>query len=323
MHTDTASKYLAISPRLLLSIYAVIPLALGFVALDVFLLHGALGATLPHEPESLLLFSLLFVLPHILASFFSFADREYLQHYKDVLLPGMQYAALFVILAPLISGMFALYAYAIFTMIHVFFQQAGISKILMHGANNMHTFWQWSGVVVATIIYVTAYEQFWFPYAESMSLIFLFAFALLTYTVFGLLAAHASRTRIGTLYFWGTHTLPIVSLLCLYAGYPLLALALPRVIHDLTAFLFYVTHDHNRALHTDANVLYRASTSLGLPIIVFSPLLAIALAYPLQSTSLYHYVLPLLMMCGLMHYYIEHHIWKHGSLHRRYVAIST
>lgn len=312
-----------IPPILLLLIYLFIPLALILIIFDVVYFDGKLRDTLPTEPETFLIFSILFTLPHILASFFSFLDKEYITHYKSQLIPWLRYVVLFSVFVPLISMEIALYTYAIFTMIHVFFQQAGVSKSLMRGSNSYHLYWQWSGVLISTLIYLAIYSQFNFGISEYQffntmvwGVIFIFSF-------FGWLAVSASKTTIGKAYFWNTHFLPIACFWFMSLGYPILAVALPRIVHDITAFVFYVTHDHNRSLHTKSNLLYRYTSAVGLPIVLVSPVLAILLAYPLQSTGLYYYVLPLLMVFGLMHYYIESFIWKRGTPHMQEIALST
>lgn len=317
------SHKLKIAPALLLSIYLFVPLAALFVIFDATYFDGKFRDALPTEPESFLIFSILFTLPHILASFFSFIDKEYVSYYKLRLIPAFRYVVLFSILVPLISIKIALYTYAIFTMIHVFFQQSGISKSLMRGSNQYHQYWQWSGVLIATLIYLAVYSQFSFNVSEYHFFNVVIWGIIIVFSLFGTLAVMASKTNIGRLYFLSTHFLPIFCLGFMLYGYPILAVALPRIVHDITAFIFYITHDHNRLLHTRSNILYRYTNSVGLPVFVVSPVLAILLAYPLQSTELYFSVLPLLMIFGLMHYYVESFIWKRGTPHRQEIALST
>ena len=83
-----------ISVKGLLSVYVFLPLVLVFIFCDHFFFNGAGRHMLPRNPETLLWYTLLFNLPHIFTSFFSFADREYLAFYKWPLLFGLPLIAL-------------------------------------------------------------------------------------------------------------------------------------------------------------------------------------------------------------------------------------
>jgi len=66
---------------LLLAVYLVVPTVGLVVVVDLALLRGGLRGSLPNSPEDLFWFTVFFVLPHILASQFSFYDREYVKVY--------------------------------------------------------------------------------------------------------------------------------------------------------------------------------------------------------------------------------------------------
>jgi len=87
-----------ISRRWLLAIYLIVPIVWLVVVVDLVALEGRLRAQLPPSPEDLFWFTVFFVLPHILASQFSFYDREYLSVYRPRLLVGV----------PLVLGVAAL-----------------------------------------------------------------------------------------------------------------------------------------------------------------------------------------------------------------------
>src|SRR5881296_1875935 len=80
-----------LSRRLLLAIYVIVPLAWLAVIGDLVLFDGGLRRALPESPEELAWFTAFFVLPHILASQFSFYDREYLGAYRLPLLWGVPF----------------------------------------------------------------------------------------------------------------------------------------------------------------------------------------------------------------------------------------
>jgi hypothetical protein len=310
-----------INPLILLSIYGFILLGLIVVALDTFVFNNAIKLNGPKDPHDYLWFTILFTLPHIIASFFGFFDKEYVERYGKKLLRGAQYITLAVIVLMLINIEFTFLIFALYTMTHVFLQQSGIAKSLMRGANKWHRSWQWSGVLISFLLYVQIYSDLveidretLLPWLITASIVYLFlAFR----------SASASKSRIGTLYFWATVMVPIISGLFLVLGYPVLVIAIPRIIHDATAYMFYISHDHNRFVQSASNYIYSATSKVGLPVVVASPLLSIALAFPLQAGGFGNAVLPLLMTITTFHYYIEGFMWRRDSLHRKQIHYSS
>src|SRR5664279_1445007 len=74
---------LFISFRLLLGLYAIIPLCLLLQLFDGWFWNGVLQQNLPSSPKQFLLFQVLFGTPHIVASSILLASNaEYLKMYK-------------------------------------------------------------------------------------------------------------------------------------------------------------------------------------------------------------------------------------------------
>ena len=67
--------------RLLLGLYAIIPIALAVVLLDVLILGDRLQEMLPSRPEKIRAFTVFFMFPHIIASLLLYADARYLRRY--------------------------------------------------------------------------------------------------------------------------------------------------------------------------------------------------------------------------------------------------
>ena len=73
----------AVSQRMLLALYAVIPITLLIAAVDTWALNGYLLQNyLPSNPASLLLWAIIFNFPHIISSFITLADDEYIPYYR-------------------------------------------------------------------------------------------------------------------------------------------------------------------------------------------------------------------------------------------------
>ena len=312
---DTATP-VRISPRVLLGIYGVALAAAALVAVDLALTGGRLRETAPTDPQAALWLTVLFTVPHIVASYFGFLERDYIVAYGPRLLRGAQVIALATIVLPVISLELMFGVFALFTMSHVFLQQSGISRTLMRGANPDTRHWQWAGIALSTVLYVAIYSERRLP---GSVVLLLMVPLVVGYAWLAARAAVASRTTIGTWYFWATASTPVFSWVFFLLGYAVLAIAVPRVIHDLTAFAFYTTHDHNRFIDARSNVLYDWASRLRVPVMVASPVLAVALAVTLRWLPERIMLFPL-MFISLLHYYVESFIWKRDSLHRRYIS---
>ncbi|MCK5431239.1 MAG: hypothetical protein KAJ03_00775, partial [Gammaproteobacteria bacterium] len=80
-------KKLAVSFRLLLGLYSIIPVCLVLQVLDSQLWGVFLKANLPSSPTHFILFQILFGTPHIIASAIVMtSNKEYLKFYKNKLL---------------------------------------------------------------------------------------------------------------------------------------------------------------------------------------------------------------------------------------------
>jgi hypothetical protein len=317
---------LFINPKVLLAIYCVMPLALVFICFDTLLLNNQLQNTLPRDPRAFAWFVLLFMIPHIIASFFSFVDREYFEHYKPQLLRGAQIAVILGIFLPALAGatILPLLAFATYTMVHVFMQQSGVSKSLMKNSAPAHVYWQWLGIAIAIVIY--AYLLIPIPWLQNITIepSILISAGLIVFSIYSLLALNIvkqSRTRLGKIYFLGSHCIPIMGALFIFTDYPILAFLIPRIIHDLTAYTFYITHDNNRFSETRSNLIYRVTSKLKIPVYIASPALSVLLTFTIVEFNTT--VLTVILTCIIfLHYYTESIMWKRDALHRMQIKFS-
>jgi hypothetical protein len=315
---------LKINPKVLLLIYAVMPLSLAFIAVDKTLLSGSIGKSLPLDPRVFVWFILIFMVPHILASFFSFAEREYFNFYKSKMLRGAQLAVVLGLFIPALLGatVIPIVIFATYTMAHVFMQQSGISKSLMRNVASNHRYWQYLGISIATMLYIyllVPTAGFRDTIDTSFPIKTLLTATIIVYTILALQIVRQSKTQLGKTYFIGSHMIPIMGVFYVATGYPMLALIVPRVMHDLTAYTYYITHDNNRFRQEQANVIYKSTSRFRLPIFLANPIISIALAYAivqLNSTA----VLSVLTCVFFLHYYTESFIWKNDTLHRMQIG---
>lgn len=309
-----------------MGIYAVMPLSLVFIGIDWILFGGQIKMSLPVDPRIYIWFVLLFMLPHIFASFFSFAEKEYFDYYRGRLLRGAQIAVLLGIFLPALAGatILPVIAFVTYTMIHVFMQQSGVSKSLMRNTAPSHIYWQWLGITISTVIY--AYLLIPSPWLRGLfndSSVFAGGLILVV-IIYCLLAVNIvkqSQTTLGKIYFLGTHILPILGVFYIIVGYPILALIISRIIHDLTAYTFYIAHDSNRFKRSRSNFLYIAASKIKLPVYIASPVVSILLAITVSNFN--SATISVLLTCFFfLHYYTESVIWKNNTLHRTEIKFS-
>ena len=317
--------------RWLLAIYAVIPLSVLLVVTDAWLFEGlAIYPRIPTQPEDWPFWTVIFGLPHIIASLITMADREYLTHYRHTLLwPLLVFAGIatagYIGPQPLSYNLLFVFL-AFYTIYHVLAQQLGLTLMMM-GTPPSRTYrlWKWLLIIAGVAIYMNVYGE---RYLGNIWLGNVSLYDALTYTaalisaaliVLAIRLTPTSRYRIGVWYLWGNVALILSTLLIQEVGYSLFVILIPRVIHDVTAYIVYITHDRNRNKHEPINSIYRLTSFTRLSPVILLPLLSIGFAFLLTSYRQYALISILVLTVSFLHYYFEGFIWRGANPHRRYV----
>ncbi len=334
----TTHTPLAVSFRLLLGLYLIIPLCLFLQWLDQFFWQGQLLANLPNNPSHFLLFQLLFGTPHILASsILLVTNTAYLRFYK----PKLIAMTVFIIAVFGLGSLFIPYKVlyvttACWTVYHVLKQQIGVARGICQLSNAAFYTLLWLSVGAGIFVYLgiflhTSLEE------SQIAQIKNFASGLSALLVLFTVFYHVSvTTAFGKLFLWANTLLVTTSLYLYLQQYYFLAILVPRLIHDATAYIFYITHDYNKHQTQPQNWLYQCTTRWKLPIFLVLPSLSIALTFILQMygneiVSLITEIifdievnkaitLGFIGYLSLMHYYTEAFIWKQGSPLRQFIV---
>lgn len=336
-----APRRLAISARFLLGIYAIVPFCLIVMLIDRFFWSESLFRTLPTSPENIFYFQLAFGTPHIVASSVLLAaNGNYLRHYWLRLV-------LFTLFLMLFFGVGSLYIpYEVFlavvgaaTVLHVIKQQVGIGKGLCRLSSWVYDAWGYTLIVFGSILYYCVYSDFTFsPETTAWVHRVLWGLAGLAFVL--TLICHAMiTTTMGRLYLWANAVMALQAGLFYAEGYSFLAILGPRLVHDVTAFTFYIVHDINRHGTGSRNILYRYASKLGLGVCWVCPVLAVLLTWLISRyadpvanvlvTPVLGYSIPygasfvVIGYLGMMHYFTEAFTWKHGSPYREHFAMSA
>jgi len=340
LHDQAVEKKLSVSFRLLLSLYSIIPVCLLLQLSDGWFWQDYLKHALPSAPTHFLLFQILFGTPHIVASSIVLVgNKDYLQRYQSKLLIMTAAIAVFFGLGSLFIPYRVLYILvAGWTVYHVLKQQQGIGRGICRLPDWAFQLLLWLSITAGIFIYIGIFFKNGLD-AQQAEWLKLLAGSL----CIGLVCATAYCQRycptVFSKWFLWANTLLVLSSFYLYLQqYYFLAILIPRLVHDTTAYIFYVTHDYNKHRRQPQNFIYRFTARCQLPIFIVLPLLSFALAFVLQaygdqmvnfiSKNLFEIefrkavTLGLLGYLALMHYYTESFTWKQDSPYRQFIAFS-
>lgn len=331
---------LTVSFRLLLSLYLIIPVCLLLQLLDASLWQGLLKAHLPNSPSHFLLFQILFGTPHIVASnIVLVSNGDYWRFYQRKVVLMTLALAVFFGVGSLFIPYQALYVMvASWTVLHVLKQQYGVARGVCRLPAWAYHLLLGLSVVAGIFIYIGIFLKNGINAQQAEWLQHIIAGLCIGLTASAVLCQRYVKTAFGKWFLWANVALILVSFYLYAQQYYFLAILMPRLVHDVTAYIFYVTHDYNKHRPIPKNIIYRASAACHLPIVIVLPLLSFAVAFVLQAygdawvnqlTQLFFGVesrkavtLGLIGYLGLMHYYTESITWKQDSPYRQFIGFS-
>ena len=325
----TATPY-RVHSKVLFALYAIIPaVALLVIADTVWFDQGLKRHHLPSQPDEWAFWTVIFSMPHIVASVMMMADPEYLHAYGRRMVRPVVGIIAFAIGAPFLLGTQAFFLiFAFYTMYHVLGQQFGLTLMMLgRKPDRWFSGWKWISVVASFLIYAAIFAAAfmerevlghsltgWARYAAAALLVLATALAWRL--------SRESRTTIGRWYLWANVAMLGVCYWLWRMEYSLFVIVIPRIIHDVTAYAVYTVHDQNRNAISPKNWFYRATAFTRVPPLILCPVLSIFVAYVALRNHLF-FTSTLIYSLGLFHYYIEGFIWKRDSAHRQHVSFAV
>ena len=340
IHDSLCDKKQAVSFRLLLGLYCIIPLCVLLQCLDSWLWQDFLRSNLPSSPYHFVLFQILFGTPHIIASNILLASNsDYLKHYRrHIILMTIAIAIAYVVGNQLLPYT-VLYSFvACWTVHHVLKQQYGIGRGVCQLPDGVFKLLLCLSVLTGVAIYLgiflrkglDAQQLIWIKNLAGMGCIMLF--------LAGFIFQDKVSTAFGKWFYWANIFLVLSSFYLFMQQQYFMAILVPRFVHDATAYIFYVTHDYNKHNLNPQNFVYRAARRCNLHVFLVLPLLSFAAAFALQAygdaavnwitqnilgVEFYKVVsFGLLGYLALMHYYMEGLTWQKDSPYRKYIAFT-
>ena len=331
---------ITISLRVLLALYAIIPVCVLLQLFDDWLLQGMLKQHLPSSPAHFLLFQILFGTPHIIASTLVLVtDGSYFKRYQRNIMWMTAAIALGFGIGSLFIPYRLLYvAVAALTVYHVLKQQHGIAR----GVCRLPV-WAFHGllslsVVAGLLTYLGIFLKNGLEPQQTQLIVQLAGGVCVLLICCAFYCQRYVASAFGRWFLWANVLLVLSSFYLFVQQYYFLAILVPRLVHDATAYIVYVTHDYNKHHQHPQNVIYRTAAQLKLPLVLVLPLLSFVLAFVLQAygdqaisfiTDVVFGVainkvitVGILGYLALMHYYTEAITWKGESPYRRFIAFS-
>jgi hypothetical protein len=331
---------LSISFKWLLGLYAIIPLCLALQLIDMSLWQSYLQSHLPSSPNHFIVFQILFGTPHILASTLLLTSHnDYLKKYSRKLLIMTLAIAIVFGFGSLFIPYKAFYVLvAGWTVYHVIKQQHGVARSVCQLPNWAFYLLLWLSVSAGLIIYIGIFLKNSLDVQQILWIKQSAGLLCICVTLFGFYCQRYVDSLFGKCFLWANIFLVFSSFYFYLQQYYFLAILVPRLVHDATAYTFYVTHDYNRHHNIPNNWMYGIAARCHIPFLIVLPLSSFALAFVLQAygdgfiSQLSEFffgthinkviTLGLLGYLALMHYYTEAFTWKNDSPYRRYIGFS-
>ncbi len=315
-----------LNPNILLAIYLISPLVALFVFIDFLSSGMSLSQRISFDNRLMLLIGLLLQTPHAIASMFTFADKEYIAAYKWTLVKCVLIGigTLGLILA--IGDAFFMACLLTYNFYHQCSQQAGIAAMLARNKSRLHETWRWMTIIIQFVSFFAILGRNnpdiqLLPIIETL-LIWAAALFLVAFGIVSVLTARQSQTRTGMLMI-GAQTLTLYLVVGMFIlNLPLLMIIAPVVIHDFTAFAFYINHNTNRNRESRPNVFSRLRNIIPMPEYLLTPALGLIFGSGIflfgESTFIYAIFA---ILVNVIHIYLEGKMWKSGSPHRQYTFV--
>jgi hypothetical protein len=302
--------------------YAVVPFVLVIVLAN-WLIGWNLQETLPTSTASLIIFGLIFENPHIIASNLGLMNREYLKFYRRKLIIGVVLLIAVSLSLLIVAGERGFFTFFYtWTIYHVVRQQVGMGKLLNKQPSRLYEIWGWMYLAgsLAVAIGVGFFRDSMISVPGDIVRTSIYLISVATIAM-GTIVFFRLKSRPGRYYLLANQLLLVSVVICYLQQIPLFAVLLPRMVHDISAFMIYISHDTNRNLERPKLFLYRATQTI-MPI--WTALLLVSVSWGAVVTySGLKVLFWIAVSLALMHYMTEIFIWKHGSLHRRYIHIKV
>lgn len=290
--------------------------------LPAVILLCAWCASLPQRgiPEDIPAWVFFFGLPHIVSSLQTCCDADYLRAYRRHVPACLALLCLpWMLVRAGLPQSWLLGVVGLWTVQHVVAQQVGIGlAAAQQRPSRLSSCWKLGVIGVGSLAFMRHYAGHLLAWPLPPAVERVVIIVLVMLFAGGVVLVSRARQRGRGAWVLGINLalLLIAAVFALFGAWPLVGLMLVRVLHDLTGFVVYVSHDCARNRMARTNPLYRVAG--GLPVAVlnlgWALLIAGGLTLLSRSSALVGW---LVVGVTLVHYYLEGRIWRGDTPHRR------
>jgi len=321
------------SLRIILYLYLIMPGALIVYLVDFLFLGKVFKGEFPSNSQNILIMLIFLGLPHVLAGFLIVFSRwTYISFYKF----RIAFFVIFIVFLSVLGGYYfyyfdyiVIFLGAIFGVFHVVKQQYGV----LYRGHFIKNFYSMTSVFFSFLIGVFIYLGIFFREVISDDflgyigvIVVILCFLL---SVFSFVSCDFSLKRLSLTCFWVNPVLIVFCAFFYIQEYFLLAIITPRLIHDLTAYFYYIDHEQRFFRKKENSTFFGLLSSWNVPVFLILPMSSIVVAIFLfmYEDVIIHFskhvtlqligydFLPssILWFFVAMHYYTESFMWKRGS----------
>ncbi len=278
------------------------------------------------RPDQIPYWAFFFGLPHILSSFQTMCDKEYLLAYKkQTLIILCLFVFPFLVFNSVVPSQIIYGTLFALTIHHIVAQQYGIClSVAQLRPSIISEIFKWCTIILGVLLFFRA--NFFGNHAFSLTLISLTDFISAPFLVIiaalsCLLIWRARQNLMGATMMAFNAALLTGALLLVLNNHQLIGFMIFRIFHDTTGFIVYINHDINRNSPVRKNLLYRLFPLF--PVWALNITLAFTFAAALSYLASYSgFIAWLLVGIAIAHYYIESVIWRGNTPHRQHVNLS-
>ena len=230
-------------PRKLLFLpYMIIPVIAVIVFIDQIFLGRFIQSYSLTATQTLIILALFLNIPHIAASTITFFDAEYLRRYGlRIFIPAFLLGFILFLFPAVIYSNIYLMIYIVWNMLHQVGQGFGQCRLFGVGFEKTHSLWKWSAVLVAVAIYVGTTGIYKISSDMNHVIIVVMWALIVPFCVFSYLVYKPAASLQARLFVLANIATVILSAVLYSLHYPFFCILLGRVVHDVSAFIFFMT----------------------------------------------------------------------------------
>lgn len=322
-----------IDSKYFLYLYLLCPTLVMLSIVDTLIFDGLILQYLPDRPEEWSWWLIFFSTPHIISSFMTIANPDDVKPLGRRIIISLTLLILTSYILNILLknkidetsyyyiNILVFFFYGLLTTNHVLTQQHGIALIIGKQKSTLFSnFYRYMMVSLSFLIFIKIANSTT-KLIPSEIILYLEIVTTIALTYLLIKVISESKSRSGNL-FHIVNYIMIMSVLFLSSiDYFIFVFIIPRVIHDISAYLIYLNHDTNRFKHKD-HYIYKGILKTPASIITTSILVGILVTQLIHSFSPV-IIISILMVVDFFHYYMESIIWKGKSSNRNYVFIKT